>query len=165
MKKIFWIVAALTAVSCAKEKDHISTNSADSLVHKEDSALTVADSANINVHQLDKFGFPPEVEGCSCYFAQNKEDFQKENFVYVDDYGNHSYIKINGKLIKIQMEEGDFDLGSLNRTIENSDYKIHMTGKKISEMEETIMFEGELNVENKKTGEIFNTPIYGECGC
>ena len=113
---------------------------------------------------IETFGFPAEVSGCSCYFSKNKEDFQDEKFVYIDDYGNNAYLKIDGKTIKIPMKEGDFDPKNFNKTIKNDEFSITIKGKKIKEFEEVMMFEGTMTVENKK-GEKTVTPIYGECGC
>ncbi len=161
-------ILLITFFSCKKETAQIHEK------QTEDSATLISDTLAAPVQdsidlvaekKLDKFGFPPEVEGCSCYFAENKSDFQKQQFVYVDDYGNNAYIKLNGKLVKIPMEEGDFDPSNFSKTIENAEYKVEMNGKKIKEMDETMMFEGKMTVENKKTGEKITAPIYGECGC
>lgn len=167
MKKLLWISAVILLAACTKEKETVSDHLiTDTTTIIADTAAVVPDSASVAPTKgLEKFGFPPEVVGCSCYFAENKADFQNEKYVYVDDYGNSAYIKLNGKLIKITMQEGDFDPSNFDRTIQNESYKIHMTGKKISELEETMMFDGTMTVEDLKTGEKFATPIYGECGC
>lgn len=114
--------------------------------------------------KLETFGFPPEVEGCSCYFAKNKEDFNAEKYLYIDDYGNNAYLKIGGKLLKIEMDEDDFDPADFSKKIKNDRISIEIKGKKVDELEEVMMFEGTMNVENNK-GEKATTTIYGECGC
>ena len=63
------------------------------------------------------------------------------------------------------MEEGDFDPSNFNKVIEDLDYKIIMTGRKTSEQDETMMFQGELSVYIKKEDRTITTPVYGECGC
>ncbi|MGZ5263086.1 MAG: hypothetical protein ACXWCF_04765, partial [Kaistella sp.] len=72
---------------------------------------------------------------------------------------------IRGNMINILIKEADLDPSNFTKDIENSDYKVNLRGKKINEMDETMMFQGTMTVENKKTGERFSTPIYGECGC
>ena len=136
----------------------------------KDSSYIVVDSANIqnpgNLNQikLETFGFPGEVNGCSCYFAKNKEDFENEKYIYIDDYGNNAFLKIDGNTVKIKMKEGDFDPDNFSKFIKNDDFSVTIQGKKVDELEEVMMFQGTMTVENKK-GEKTITPIYGECGC
>ncbi|MEO5643651.1 MAG: hypothetical protein ABIQ40_06425 [Bacteroidia bacterium] len=44
--------------------------------------------------------FPPEIEGCSCYFSNDKSGFEKHEYIYAYDYGKTSFIRINGAFIK-----------------------------------------------------------------
>ena len=153
--------------SCKKDVSVQPTPAPDSVDTVADSVVHApADSAEIFTQKsLGKFGFPPEVEGCSCYFAENKADFEKERFVYVDDYGNNATININGKNVKIPMDEGDFDPSNFTKTIQNAQYLVEMIGKKIDEGDETMLFQGKMNVTDKKTKEVISTTVYGECGC
>ncbi|MBW8359865.1 MAG: hypothetical protein K0M63_08720 [Weeksellaceae bacterium] len=162
---LFAALMLLVLQSCKKENVVISENKiADSTTAVRDTA-EVADSAIAGAPVLETFAMPPEVEGCSCYFAENRENYEKERYLYVDDYGNSAYLKMNGKMIKIQMDEGDFDPSNFSKTIENAEYKVSMTGKKLSELDETMMFRGQMTVVDKKSGEKITTPVYGECGC
>ena len=163
MKKLMIIASLMMLFSCKKE-EQISESKVlktDSLILEKDSAMVLASSNEIN---LETFGFPPEVDGCSCYFSKNKEDFDEEKYVYIDDYGNSAYLKVAGKLVKIKMEEGDFDPDDFSKEIKNEEFTISIKGKKVNELEEVMMFQGTMTVENKK-GEKTVTPIYGECGC
>lgn len=162
MKKLMIIASLMMLFSCKKE-EKISENKTNN-----DSLIVSSDSANVletlNQINLETFGFPAEVNGCSCYFAKNKEDFDTEKYVYIDDYGNNAFLKIDGKPIKIEMKEGDFDPDNFSKVIKNDDITVSIQGKKVNELEEVMMFEGTMTVENKK-GEKTITPIYGECGC
>lgn len=113
---------------------------------------------------METFNFPEEVQGCSCYFAKDKADFEAQKYIYVDDYGNNATVKIGGKKIKFPMQEGDFDPSNFGKTLNNGEYKLKMTGKKTNDSEEAMMFQGEITVENKN-GETTTSTIYGECGC
>lgn len=165
MKKLFLLAGFSLLFSCTKEK-----NIAETAEVKTDSILIVQDSASTTESQttnqinLETFGFPAEVNGCSCYFSKNKADFQDEKYVYIDDYGNNAFLKIDGKTIKIPMKEGDFDPENFSKMIKNDEITVTIKGKKVKELEEVMMFEGTMTVENKK-GEKTVTPIYGECGC
>lgn len=162
MKKLMIIASLIMLFSCKKE-EKISENKVTT-----DSLQVVNDSVNIpetlNQIKLETFDFPAEVNGCSCYFSKTKEDFHNEKYVYIDDYGNSAFLKIDGKNVKIKMEEGDFDPENFRKTITNDEFSVTIQGKKIKDLEEVMMFEGTMTVENKK-GEKTVTPIYGECGC
>lgn len=162
MKKWMMIASLMMLFACKKE-EKISENkiTADSLNIVNDSASVAESSNQIN---LETFGFPAEVNGCSCYFSKTKEDFDQEKYVYIDDYGNSAFLKSNGKTVKINMEEGDFDPENFNKIIKNEEFTVTIQGEKIKDMQEVMMFEGKMTVENKK-GEKTITPIYGECGC
>ncbi len=162
MKKVLIIASLMMLFSCKKE-EKVSENktTADSLIIANDS-VNVAET--LNQINLETFGFPAEVNGCSCYFAKTKEDFEQEKYVYIDDYGNNAFLKIDGKTVKIEMKEGDFDPDNFSKIIRNDEYSVTIQGKKVNELEEVMMFKGTMTVENKK-GEKTVTPIYGECGC
>lgn len=162
MKKVMIIASLMMLFSCKKEEQVSETKvPTDSLNVAIDSANTALTLNQIN---LETFGFPAEVNGCSCYFSKTKEDFDKEKYVYIDDYGNSAFLKIDGKTVKIKMEEGDFDPDNFSKIIKNEEFSVTIEGKKVNELDEVMMFQGTMTVENKK-GEKTITPIYGECGC
>lgn len=149
-------------ISCKKENT-VSENSTPTETIKVDSAsskiLQTSDDLN-----LQTFGFPPEVDGCSCYFSKNKEDFENEKYIYIDDYGKTAYIKMDNKLHKIAMKNDDFDPENFQKEIKNEDQSIKISGKKVKELEEVMMFKGTMEVK-LKNGKKSTVPIYGECGC
>ncbi|WP_027376377.1 hypothetical protein [Kaistella palustris] len=164
MKKLVLITTLIFIISCQKDGNTSGLKTAqDSLSLKTDSGTVSAGEIPNQIH-LETFAFPPEVNGCSCYFSANKADFDDEKYIYIDDYGNNAFIKTNGKMIKFEMKEGDFDPENFSKTIKNSDFTISITGQKVKELGEVMMFQGTMTVENK-TGEKTVTPIYGECGC
>ena len=165
MKKLMIIASLMMLFSCKKEEQITESKplTTDSLKVETDS-MNVGTAENLNQINLETFGFPAEVNGCSCYFSKNKEDFDQEKYIYIDDYGNNAYLKIDGKTVKIKMKEGDFDPDNFSKVIENEEISVTIQGKKVNELEEVMMFEGTMTVENKK-GEKTITPIYGECGC
>ncbi|WP_373797555.1 hypothetical protein [Kaistella sp.] len=165
MKKLMIIASLMMMFSCKKEEQIIESKplTTDSLKVETDS-MNVGTSETLNQINLETFGFPAEVNGCSCYFSKNKEDFDQEKYIYIDDYGNNAYLKIDGKTVKIKMKEGDFDPDNFSKVIKNEEISVTIQGKKVNELEEVMMFEGTMTVENKN-GEKTITPIYGECGC
>lgn len=165
MKKLMIIASLMMMFSCKKEEQIIESKplTTDSLKVETDS-MNVGTAETLNQINLETFGFPAEVNGCSCYFSKNKEDFDQEKYIYIDDYGNNAYLKIDGKTVKIKMKEGDFDPDNFSKVIKNEEISVTIQGKKVNELEEVMMFEGTMTVENKNGGKTI-TPIYGECGC
>lgn len=160
---LFYALAFLFILACKKETVILSgTGTANAAVQAPPTTDTIRIKSS---PELETFPMPAEVEGCSCYFATNKTGYENEKYVYVDDYGKSAYIKIRGNMINIPIKEADLDPSNFTKNIKNSEYKVILSGKKINEMDETMMFQGTMTVENKKTGERFSTPIYGECGC
>ncbi|MCJ8498015.1 hypothetical protein MVI27_07055 [Chryseobacterium salipaludis] len=161
MKKLWILMLPLALASCTKE-GQISSAGTEPVAGEDSVAVHTPDA--IGTLPLETFGFPPEVEGCSCYFSKNKEDFENEKYIYIDDYGNHAFVKTGGNLIRVKMEEGDFDPENFNKHISNEEVDITITGKKVSELEEVMRFEGSMTVQHRN-GQTITTPIYGECGC
>lgn len=53
---------------------------------------------------LESFSdFPEEIDGCSCYFSISKNEFKKRNYIFVDDFGDIAFIKIDGKLMRFEL--------------------------------------------------------------
>lgn len=159
--KNFLLIFAISAlaVSCKKE-----SSSADSTQSADQQSIQKTDAAKYNDFQLESFGFPDDIAGCSCYFASDKENFENEKFVYIDDYGKNAYIKLKGQQVIIPVTDGDFNVDNFEKNVDGNGYKIQIKGRKIKEMYEVMMFEGTMTVENSE-GKKATTPIYGECGC
>ena len=65
-----------------------------------------------DVLTLENFStFPPEIDGCSCYFSKDSTDFAKEQYIFANDFAETSFLKINGKFIKwLNKEKGLFKM-------------------------------------------------------
>lgn len=162
LKYVLLIISITAVVSCKKDKENVVENAAP--VMNDSINQAKLDSAKIVKVSAQTFAIPPEVQGCSCLFAKNKEDFDKGKYVYVDDYGNTAYIKLEDEMIQIPMREGDFDPSDFSKIIKNSEVAVIIKGKKVKEAGETTAFEGEMMIE-RKDGTKNTIPIYGECGC
>ena len=46
--------------------------------------------------------FPPEIDGCSCYFSANTSDFKAQKYIYADNYQDTGFMKINGAMVKLR---------------------------------------------------------------
>lgn len=128
---------------------------------------TVTTATNNQVLSIDTFSvFPPEIDGCSCYFSSDSTAFKKGIYVYMNDYGPVSFLKINGTLTKfIQTENKEVNTTKSILKAKSDKYEI------IVEMmherqngDETWLKTGSIKLSDQK-GNTVVTSFYGECGC
>lgn len=168
MKRIIAGFGILLFASCSSPAD----KNADSLQVKGmeilDSAATSASAAP--GFTLDDYkGFPPEIEGCTCYFSENKEKFKNEMFLFTSNADGLGIVAINTKQVKLKQVSivRDKDPGSNNENVsvyEGEGYKVtvRITGKERSG-DEVWTNTGTITVE--KDGKKVEKSFTGECGC
>ena len=67
--------------------------------NRRDSAKTI---------QLESFSdFPNEIDGCSCCFSKSQEEYKKKMYVFVNDFAVLAFVKIDGKLIRFELQNHD----------------------------------------------------------
>lgn len=164
MRYLTVFIFLLLFLSCKKEEK----TALEKVVPKiETPAENKKDTLTTKEIKLEVFGFPQEVQGCSCYFATDREEFVKQNYIYVDDYQQNGFIKINGERIKLEFDRKNEVLPekTLNINLHNDQFKVNLKGKAVEEGEiETHLYKGTLTVENK-AGKKTVVAVYGECGC
>lgn len=164
MRKLFLLsLISSVIIGCKKETPKLNSQKSE---NKTIVAQQVTKQKTEKL-KLETFGFPEEVEGCSCYFAENRQEFVKQNYLYVDDYQKNTYLKINGKQVKISFDKTakEPNMKNLNIQVKNDDYTITLKAKPVDEGEiETNLYKGTLTVEDRN-GQKTETPVYGECGC
>jgi hypothetical protein len=116
---------------------------------------------------IDTFStFPPEIDGCSCYFSNDSAEFNKSEYIYMNDFAQTSFLKINGVLTKFT--QTDYKEVSKTTTISKAKSdKYEMTievidGKQSGD--ETSLKSGTIKLTDKNGKTIIKT-FYGECGC
>lgn len=164
MKKFLVLLTLTVLFSCKKEEKITADKTVSPTETKVEVQKDIAKSKGLT---LETFGFPQEIQGCSCYFATDREQFIKQNYIYVDDYQQNGYVKINGRQIKLKYDKKNEVLPekSLNINLHSDDYKVNLKGTVVEEGEiETALYKGTLTIETKD-GKKIETPVYGECGC
>jgi hypothetical protein len=110
--------------------------------------------------------FPPEINGCSCYFSNDSIEFKKGEYIYVNDYAETSFLKINGILTKFTLT--DFKKIDATKTIakaKNDNYEMTIeVSEEIRNGDETWLKTGTIKLTDKN-GETVTKVFYGECGC
>lgn len=122
-----------------------------------------------NKHNLtiDTFStFPPEIDGCSCYFSNNSTEFKKDKYIYVNDFAQTSFLKINGVMTKFNQTF----FTKVNKTTsiakaKSNNYEISIEViEGASNGDETSLITGTIKLKDR-SGKTLTKTFYGECGC
>lgn len=111
--------------------------------------------------------FPTEIDGCSCYFGETKKAFQKQQYIYVDDYKELIVLKINGQFVKFAV----VDSKEIQPEIEyysfakSEKYTLSLTKNYLKQSgDEVWSYNGTFKVKDHLGNEVSKT-FYGDCGC
>lgn len=110
---------------------------------------------------LESFSdFPEEIDGCSCYFSISKDELKNRNYIFINDFGNIAFIKIDGNLIRFELTNHDNDIYIYNY----NDYtmKVEIIKRKFIDSELELE-KGIITIDTPK-GEL-KQKFIGECGC
>lgn len=165
------LIFFLISTSCVEKSQEI----------KKDSSKIVEDSFTENHKnqeesvemkslELDNFGFPEDIQGCSCYFSKSKKMFDNDEYFFVANFDSLAHIKVDKKLIDLKLEMSTREPNSFGDYDRKEIYKndIYTVTLKIVYKEssgyETWLNEGTINVDTKD-GQHYEHSIFGECGC
>ncbi|AFD07875.1 hypothetical protein [Solitalea canadensis] len=158
---VIQVDSVLTKIELLQPKVSYSTN--DSKRVKE---WRVTDSSG-NTIRIGSFStLPPEIDGCSCVFSIDTNDFKNNRFIYVNNYEQTSYMKVNGSLVKFtQVDVKENDDNSLIEYYKSDNFEMIIKGKDEGRnSDETWLKRGRIIIKNKK-GSTILLNFYGECGC
>jgi hypothetical protein len=141
-----------------------------SLASKQEAAKKRSAAANDSLQKhpiaIDTFTtFPPEVDGCACYFSTGKAEFKKHTYIYADDYRESCFIKVNGNWIKLTLTyfKEITDRHQI-KIYHNTDLTLVLDITEVGQSDETWQQQGTLTL-TPKHGQKIKMDIYGECGC
>lgn len=128
---------------------------------------TTSKKAGGEVLTIDTFStFPPEIDGCSCYFSNDRAEFKKGKYIYTNDYAGTSFLKING--VMTRFTQTDFKVIDKTTTVAKAKSdKYEMTIKVVDDRQngyETWLKKGGITLTDKN-GKTITKTFYGECGC
>ena len=109
---------------------------------------------------------PDEIDGCSCYASRNKDEFEKREYIYMDDYGDIAFMQINGRIERLKLTKSD-TLTSADHSKEtwaNEDFEVTLEKHETGQIEETWQHKGRLTLK-PRAGDVIEMEIVGECGC
>jgi hypothetical protein len=142
--------------SCGSEKHQESNESAQVQLRKEHSL------------SLDAItDLPAEIDGCSCYFSRNQKVLEKQEYIYVNDLAQTSFISVGKKLEKLALKtSSDSTAESKFYIYANEKFELKVEIDSVTDLaEELTGMGGNLVLKDLKTGQVSTFPFIGECGC
>lgn len=109
--------------------------------------------------------FPPEIDGCACYFSAGQEAFGRREWIYADDYVNTAFLSIDGRMTKFNLTDASTpsDIRTV-KTFRNDAYELTLDLTQLGQLDETWQHQGKLTLRSAD-GTVVTRDIYGECGC
>lgn len=110
------------------------------------------------------------MSGCSCYFSENVEKFEKEKYLFAAGLGGPGFISVNNKLVKLNLissKQNPTNSGKYDRldVYDSERYKVTVDiNFKNTNGYETWWNDGTITIESKD-GQEFTQKFVGECGC
>ena len=124
-----------------------------------------------NNFSLDNFkNVPKELDGCSCYFSETKESFDRKEYLFAADFDSIAVISINKRLIKLRLvsstkKAGTFSDSDHIEVYSNNNYKVTVDIKyKHTIASEVWWNDGTILIESTD-GQKLVKKFVGECGC
>lgn len=116
--------------------------------------------------RIDTFStFPPEIDGCSCYFSATAKELKSSTYLYADDYQKTAFVRINGVMTKFQLKETKTLAGKHTiKKFTNKAFDLVIDIKQTGQIDETWQQKGTLKL-TSKDGKTVLKNIVGECGC
>ena len=165
MRSIFVALSScllLFSACTQKESTHLETPQAKK--EKDTTAQTIEkDSTAL---KFSAFAYPQDIEGCSCYFSSSREEFVKQNYLYVDDYQRKAYVKLKDQLHILSFKHLNPEATTmLHIEAQNKQVNVVLQAELVEKGEiETALYQGTLTATDRK-GNTTTQEVYGECGC
>ena len=161
MTKIILLFLCLYLLSCSSKNERKQNE------RRLNSTIKSIELSSEQALKLDTFStFPKEIDGCSCYFSKDSIDFNKGNYIYMNNFAQTSFVKINGQLIRFTEKEHK-KLDSIHFKVKFSAKNYKMTLESTigrQNGDETFLETGTINITDMK-GRTISNSFYGECGC
>lgn len=160
------IIFSLFIIACKKNSSEVSGQHVknDTITAIKDSTISKTAGAKFNIETFSEF--PKEIDGCSCYYSNNEEEFKKNQYIFVNDYDKISFMKINGTMIKfVQKETKDIDANTTETKSFGNDYELTVKSVKGKASGDETNTQSGIIIVKDKSGNSVEKTFYGECGC
>ncbi len=160
MKSIFKIILVLVLISCKTDsnKEETIQNQETNTVVKKDYKVTMS------LESMDFKDFPPEIDGCACYFSTTPTAFKNGKYVYATNYRDTAFLKLNGVITKFILKKAEGPDDKTNLIWKNDNYTLLVETIQQSQIDETWQQTGKMVLKSEDKI-LLEREIIGECGC
>ncbi len=167
--KFIQLSVLLIFISCGQKRTDSLKSSNDTLLSADNlrTADSIADKPSTPTITIDTFSTMPtdEMDGGGCFFANDSIGYNKEYFIYVNDFAETSYMKVNGALVKFkQVSYKQIDNSSTVTKSKSDTYDLTIEMKKIGSGYESTIYNGTIKLTDR-SGNTITRQFYGICGC
>lgn len=165
MRSIFIALSTcLLFLSACTKKDSDDLESTQTTKEKTPTTKTIEKDST--PFTFTAFAYPQDIEGCSCYFSSSREEFVKQNYLYVDDYQRKAYVKLKDQLHILSFKHLNPEATTmLHIEAQNKQVNVVLQAELVEKGEiETALYQGTLTATDRK-GNTTTQEVYGECGC
>lgn len=130
----------------------------------EDENLHSSTEMMLNSFALSEIS--PELDGCSCLFAQDSSEYNESNYIFSANYDSIAFAKIDGVMTRLMLKNKKQENKKSEMLYENEDYKLQVEqyeGEKSGY--ESVHYSGTIHISEKHTKRKIKSPFFGECGC
>lgn len=116
---------------------------------------------------IDTFSvIPDEIDGCACYFSNNAAEFSNGAFIYINDFSETAFMKINGELTRFhQTSFYKPDSSSTIAKASSGEFQMIMELRdSVPAGVESSIKSGKIRVTDQE-GKFVEKFFVGECGC
>ena len=152
----FLVLCPCFLISCESRKEQVAKQRIEEFLSKDP------------VWQLNPITeFPESIDGCSCYFSRNNQEFEKGKYIYLNDFASLSYLNINGELVEFNLvQSSDSTSKAKFHLYRSKKFELKVTIEKETDLDEELAkLEGKLLLKDLKTGQTKTFSYVGECGC
>jgi len=167
--KLTLLYLILLFAACSPKEKTTNASNMDSTAEPSVLEKEIIEKPAFSIDVFSKF--PPEIDGCSCYFSKNETDFKEgSKYSYMDNYEKTAFVKIDGALVKFVQTNSEMitethykntyksENAAQNYTLETNTERENQNG------DETFLYTGTLKV-TTQDGKSVSERFIGECGC
>ena len=160
------LAIGFSVISCAEKTETKMAEPTQDTIQKDSVAFSGENQQGEVQQVLEAFTeFPPEIDGCSCYYSLTDNNFKANKYVFASNFGKEAFIKVNGKMEKLKLvQERELSQTRNNKVYSGAGFLLTIEVEKTGSIDETWQQKGIIKLEQKNKDALINS-IIGECGC
>ncbi len=150
------LLLSLFLLSCGEEKQQLPSEQIVVEEAPKNQTLFVSNFTDL----------PSEIDGCSCIFSTDSLAYTKESYLYANDFGKVAFMKINGKITRLEeMQREEKDSLTTFTSYKAEGIEVDVTTSQGKQTGEESQEESGTITIRQEDGQTLTKTFYGQCGC